>query len=191
MKGGGAKKRGRKMEFIIERYEAAHPELDGGPTEPHLIAPWAMERGLWNKPPTPPVEILRRELSRYLKNQYIEDPQNRLVRKFHAVPLKIVTPDGSTRRMSSWHMIYETPKKKMLLSLQMRRRSAVRDVVQLDLDLGSYNDNNIFGETLPPMDFNLNPDVAESKMPGHYGDEPDEDDGPGDPEAGRPRQLGP
>src|SRR5207247_1360781 len=120
---------------------------------------WVIENGLWHKPPMPPVEVLRRELSRHLKNQYVEDPQKRVVRKNHAVPIKVTTPDG-VMRMSRWYGIFEAPKQHMALSTQLRRRQTARDAIQLTLDLESWNDNNVYGDTLPMPDWDLNKDVT-------------------------------
>jgi hypothetical protein len=44
----------------------------------------------------------------------------------------------------------------------------VADAIQLDLDWASYNDNNVLGVKLPPLDYNLTLDVQESKLPTTY-----------------------
>lgn len=133
------RKHARQMEYLIEQWKAGHPEEDGGPIEPHRIAPWALKRGLWVRPPMSPEEILRRELAKFLKNEYITDPQNRNVRKNHAVIIEVKTQEGVKRR-SRWYTLYEAPPKHMQASLQLRRRAALADVVQLELDFNSYND---------------------------------------------------
>jgi hypothetical protein len=60
--------------------------------------------------------------------------------------------------------------------LQLRRRAAVQDILQLDLDFHSYNDNNVFGVKLTPVDYDINKDVEESKMPTTYPSDPPRDD---------------
>jgi hypothetical protein len=88
------------------------------------------------------------------------------------IPVK--TPDGEKLRPLYRELFQATPEH-MKASFQLRRRGMVRDAVQLDLDYKSYLDNNVHGATLPPMDYNLNPDVEELNLPTTYPD-PDEDD---------------
>lgn len=180
--GRGQGKRAREMEYLFDRYKAAHPEEDGGPIEPHVIAPWAIRMGLWRRPPITPEETLRQELAKHLASQYITDPQEREVRKNHAIFIKVTTPDGVKRR-SRWYTLFQAPPDHMRQSAQLRRRAALADVAQLELDLDSYNDNNIWGVKLPPMDFNFNPDLAERKMPTQYPDEAPDAESEGDDEA--------
>ncbi len=164
-------KRAREMEYVLDRYRAAHPQADGAPIDPHEIAPWAIIRGLWKRPPITPEELLRKELARFLKAEYILDPQGRQVRKNHAMPVIVKTPEGD-RRHWRYYDIFHAPEKHMLGSLQIRRRGMVADAVQLDIDWASYNDNNVWGAKLPPIDYNLNLDVEESKLPTDYPEEP-------------------
>jgi hypothetical protein len=169
--------RGREMEYLIEQYQKAHPDEDASRIEPHRIADWACARGMWKKPPVPQEERLRRELARFLRGEYTLDPQGRNVRKHHAIIYIDQTPDGPKKR-SRWFEIYEAPAKHMQASLALRRRSALADVVQLNLDLESYNENNVRHETVPPMDFDFNKDLEEITLPTHYpveGPETDED----------------
>jgi hypothetical protein len=163
----------RRNEFIIEKYKAAHPDQDGAAIEPHLIAPWAISRGLIKVAPLTAEEILRRQLSQHLKTRYTTDPQNRRVRKHHAVMRTVDTADGP-KRFSSWHTIFEAPREHMKVALQARRNGALADVKQMVIDLESWNDNNIYGQSLPAMDVNFTPDVEESKMPTSYPSKPPE-----------------
>lgn len=164
-------KRAREMEFVIDRWRTAHPQEDGGPIQPHVIAEWATKRGLVKRQPVTPEEQLRRDIALYLKNRYFVDPQGREVRENHAVPIMVETPKG-IRRYSQYYDLFHAPKKHMLTSAQLRRRAAVADVRQLDLDLGSWNDNNVWGEKIEPMDFNLNKDLAEMRQPTEYPEGP-------------------
>lgn len=161
---------GRQMEYLIEQYKKTHPQEDISSIEPHLVAEWAVKRGMWQRPPVPPEERLRRELSRYLRGEYTRDPQGRSVRKHHAVIYIIQTENGPQKR-SRWFEIYQAPAKHMQASLALRRRAALADVQQLNLDLESYNENNVRGETLVPMDFDFNKDIEESRLPTHYPEE--------------------
>jgi hypothetical protein len=156
----------------MDKYAETHPD-EGPEIHPERIAAWAVQQGLWKWIPIDPVEILRRQLSRSLREEYMDDPQGRVVRANHPVPGDVMTPDG-LRRLSTWYPIFAIPPKKMRLSMQLRRRAALADVVQLKIDFDSYNDNNLFKETIEPLDFDFNKDIEEMNMPTEY-DEPDED----------------
>lgn len=163
----------RKMLYLIEQYKLAHPD-EGTEASPHLAAPWAIKQGLWKRPPIEPEEILRRLMCRALRDDYMEDPQHRWVRKHHPVIVEVKTKDG-IKRYSTWYDIYEMPPEKMRGSLQLRRRAALADVQQLKFDFDSYNDNNNFGATLQAMDFDFNKDLAEMAEPVTYPSEAPED----------------
>lgn len=70
-------------------------------------------------------------------------------------------------------------------SLQLRRRAALADVMQLKFDFDSCNENNRHSSTLAPMDFDFNKDIDELSQPvtypneapneGHDDDETEED----------------
>jgi hypothetical protein len=171
--------RGRaKMAFLLELYHRAHPELDPDDVDPDQVSSWAIRTGAYRREPIDLQVHLRRELSRYLRTEYTTDPQKREVRKYHAVPYVVQTKDGPRTRYHYFE-INSLTDKQMLVSRQLRRRAALRDVLQMDLDFGSWLDNNKHGHRLEPMDWNFNPDVAEAKLPTTYPDQApplDEDD---------------
>lgn len=166
-----------QMKYMIEKYAQAHGIKSHEATEPHLVADWAVAKGMWVRPPPTPQETLRRFLARHLRAEQIRDPQGRMVRAHHAVIYEVQTDDGSKRR-SRWYRIFEAPPPHMMASLQLRRRSAFSDVHQLNIDWESYNENNTRNATLPAMDFDFNKDLEEAKQPTSYPEDPppDEDD---------------
>ena len=163
------RKRGnRKMIFLKDRYLEAH--LDEGPeVEPDRVAAWAIRKGLWQYIPQSPQEVLRRRLSRALRDDYIEDPQGREIRAYHPIVKEVMTQDG-LRRHSTWHPIFTTEPGFIRQAFQLRRRAAFSDVAQLSLDFDSYNDNNIFDAELEAFDFDFNKDLEEMRMPTEYPD---------------------
>lgn len=169
-----------EIEYVMEQYRLAHPGVDPA-VEPHLIAEWAIKAGISRPIPETPEELLRKDIARYLKNVYEDDPQGRHVRKNHAIFIQVQTPDGPKRR-SRWYEKDVAPPEHMRLSLQLRRTAAYHDVRQMDLDFQSYNDNNVYGAKLAPMDYDFNKDVQEANLPATYPSEPsfdvdeDEDD---------------
>jgi hypothetical protein len=162
------------MLYLVEQYKLAHPE-EGVNISPRLISAWAIKRGLWKRPPMEPEEILRRDLCRAMRNDYVIDPQGREVRHYHSVTTTIKTAEGD-RRSSTWYVSETAPPGHMRISLQQRRQAALADVKQLKLDFESYNDNNRFGATLPELDFNFNKDLEELELPTSYPNEWEEEE---------------
>ena len=165
------RRRNKRIEYILQIWQQEHP---GEAIEPHQLSPWAIKRGLDKKKPPSREEILRREISRELKNQYFVDPQGREVRANHAIPIDVQTPQG-LKRYSRWLPLFEAPPGHMRLSGQLRRKSAYADVRQLTLDLESWNENNSYGETIPIPSFNFDQDLEDSRQPTTYNEEPDDD----------------
>lgn len=147
------------MLYLVEQYKAAHLD-EGSEVYPDRVAKWAMHEGLWKRPPLDPEEILRRQIRRALRDDYIFDPQGREVRANHPVMEEFKTGEGLKLR-STWYPLFEMPPQKARSSFQLRRRAALMDVHQLDLDFNSYNDNNIFGEVLDRPDYDFNKDIEE------------------------------
>jgi hypothetical protein len=168
----------RIMRFLLEKFSAAFPD-EPLPIDPRKVARWAVETGMWKPKETPPVEVLRRKLCRALRHSYIEDPQGREVRANFAVVEEVMTPDGP-KRMSRFYPIYKAPPESVRQALALDRRQALATVKQMKLDFDSYNDNNEFGATLPPLDLDFNRDIEEMDMPVEYDPDPygdeDEDD---------------
>ena len=167
------RKRGnRKMIFLKDKYLEAHPD-EAPEVDPGRVAEWAIRKGLWKYIPQSPQEVLRRQLSRALRNDYIEDPQGREIRSYHPIAKEVMTQDGLKRR-STWYPIFTTEPGFIRRAFQLRRRAAFADVAQLSLDFYSYNDNNIFGAALEPLDFDFNKDLEEMRMPTEYPDGSDD-----------------
>lgn len=168
------RKANARMIYLVEQYKKAHAITDGA-VQPHLVASWAIENGLDTRPPITQEELLRKDIARALANDHFTDPKGREVRKNHAILIDVKTPGGFKRR-SQWYTIYEAPPKHMRTSLQLRRRAALSDVIQLQLDFESYNDFNKFGEKLDPPDFDYNKDIAELKQSAEWPEGPDMDE---------------
>jgi hypothetical protein len=166
-------KKKAQMEYVLSQYRLAHPNTDPA-IEPHLVAPWAIKKGIIIPRVVTQEDVLRRDLSTHLKSEHVTDPQDRRVRKNHSIPVEVQTQDGVKRR-SKWYSIFEAPAPHMHLSLALRRSMALSDCQQLELDLRSYNDNNIHSAVLPNLDYNFNLDIEEANLPTTYPAAPPED----------------
>lgn len=87
-----------------------------------------------------------------------------------------MTPKGP-RLLSRWYPIFEASATVARTSFSLRKRRALADVRQLHFDFMSWNENNVRGEQLDPMDFNFNPDLTELDQPTEYPEGPENDDG--------------
>jgi hypothetical protein len=132
-------------------------------------------------PPRPfdPLKMFAHELSAAAREEYYTDAQGREVRKKHV--FVIIEADGTRR----WHWVDIVTAKPdpMHKSLQARRRQALGDVVQLDIDRSSYNDNNLFGAEIA-MSYNFDEDLAEMRMPTSYPDEASDSEADVEPSPG-------
>ena len=159
----------RQMIYLVELYQREHPEQDGV-IDPDAVTEWAIETGRYIPPPISAHKLLRQKISRAIRNHYTEDLQGREVRKYHVV----VEHDGD-KTHTTVYSIENAPPEHMRKSCSLRRRSALRDVLQLKLDFDSYNENNKFGVQLSPLDFDFNKDVEEMSLPTFYPLEAPED----------------
>jgi hypothetical protein len=160
----------RKMIYLVELYQKEHGE-EGEEIDLDSVSHWALEEGKYKLKPVSPQKILRRMMAQALRGDHTTDPQGREVRKYHFVTQQ----DDSGKTTSRAYDIFNAPPDHMKLSLSLRRRSALKDVAQLELDLQSYNDNNKFGETIEGFDYNFNKDLEEGAMPTDYPSEAPED----------------
>lgn len=161
-------KRGSKrMNYIIECYKNAHPN-EGPDVSPDLVADWAMTRpGLYRPIPITPRDQLKRLLARSLRETYMTDPQGREVRANHPVFEEVMTTEGP-KRLARYYPLFQSPAEIARVFFSYKRRAALHDVMQLDLDFESWADNNVFHETLERPDYNFNIDMEELKQPIEY-----------------------
>lgn len=160
----------RKMLFLVEKYKDAFP-AETLPLNPKKVAQWAYDSGMWKPREVEPREILRRKLCRALRHSYIIDPQGREVRANYATVEEVMTADGP-KRMSRFYPTFKAPPEVVRQGLALDRRQALATVQQMKLDFDSYNDNNEFGTTLPPLDLNFNRDIEEMNLPAEYDPDP-------------------
>lgn len=139
----------------------------GKDLDSRAAASWMISTGKWQPPFYDPVKALAKEVSKAAREETIIDPQGREVRKRHAYTY--VDETGQKRWLFA--DILTADPQKMALSLQHRRRAALGDIVQLNTDRESYNDNNPFGAQIQ-MSFNFDEDLEEMEHPGEYPDSP-------------------
>jgi hypothetical protein len=165
------------MALLLEMYHKAHPDENPAHTDPDAVSAWAIREGVYDHKPVSPGRALRRLITQHLRSEYSVDPQGRDVREHHVVVTEIERPDGSVVQKSDYYRLRQAPLQHMQLSLQLRKRSSQAIVVQVETDRRSYNDNNVFGAQLPPMDYDFNKDIEELDQPTTYPDAPPDGEG--------------
>jgi hypothetical protein len=155
------------MLFIIEKYQEIHGvetfDLDD-------VAEWAEKELKYIVAPITPKQMLKRKLTRALKTERIVDPQKREVRKWLSV-----RHNENGHVWTEWAQMLNADPGHMRMSQQQHRQYILDNCRQHKLVFDSYNDNNKFGATLPPNDYNFNPDLDELDLPTKYPlDKPEE-----------------
>lgn len=148
--------------------EVFRREVTSQPVEIAVVAKWAIEHGLWKPAYKSPEEILAGELSHALREQYIEDPQGRRVRRKHARRVEQVLSDGTTKQRVFWDDITTATPEYMQASLQQRRRLILSDCQQLKTDVDSYNENYNGSGNPVQTSFDFEEDLLESELPTEY-----------------------
>jgi len=105
----------------------------------------------------------------------MEDPQGREVRANHPVFQDVVTPEG-VRHLARYYPLFDSPAEIARVFFSWKRKAALSDVRQLNLDFESWLDNNKFGDTLERPDYNFNVDIEEMKQPTEYPEDEEEDE---------------
>ena len=70
------------MLFLVELYQR---EFGVGTIDLNEVAEWAIREGHYRPEPISPAKILKGQMAKAMKNEHITDPQDREVRKWHAV----------------------------------------------------------------------------------------------------------
>ncbi len=96
---------------------------------------WAIQRHLLQLPRVDPLDILARQMSSALREEYDTDEKGRRYRVNYAVRIG--------KRLSLWSNRDYAPHDHMEISFAQRRNGIVGDCIQLKTDVDSYND---FGE---------------------------------------------
>jgi hypothetical protein len=127
-----------QLQDLASQYQAATGILRFRSAE---VGAWAIANGLWQPSNEAILRQFSSDLSRALREEYIQDAQGRRVRAKHAI-----REEGLQGRL--WADIHTAPREHMEIAFQQRREQIVADCVQLKTDLDSYNDNQNDGEPL-------------------------------------------
>lgn len=168
MAGPRNQKRKREIEYVIDLWRSEHPDESGMPIAPEVVADWADHKKVVRRQHVSPAEVLRREIVSYLGQSTQTDPQGREVRGYAVNFVKVKTAKGETRRRSRWLPLFDAPKVFAKGFFQWQRTGALHDLISMETNRESWNDNNRFGEIIEQGSLDFTNDVAEMKMPTTY-----------------------
>ena len=102
------------------------------------VAAWMIRQG-WQLKPRDAAKVLRKELAVAMRQEYMEDPQGRRIRRNHAE--RLPHREGQQKQGVLWHDIATATRPQMQAAFQQRRQGIVMDCRQLQQDVDSFNTN--------------------------------------------------
>lgn len=122
-----------QMQTLVTKYITAG---EPWPASTRQIASWALQNRLWSPQRSALVSQCADQLARAMREEYITDPQGRVVRAKHAA--RVETTGEQT---TLWADIRTASRDHMEIAFQQRRQQIVGDCRQLHADVDSYNQN--------------------------------------------------
>ncbi|MCC7143375.1 MAG: hypothetical protein IT349_14855 [Candidatus Eisenbacteria bacterium] len=129
------------------------------PASTRQIATWAIRHQRWVARESALVGQCADLLARAMREEYIRDPQGRVIRAKHAAR---VEKEGE--QLTLWADIRTASREHMEVALQQRRQQIVGDCRQLKADTDSFNENQSRGRQPIQMIFDFTLDVAELEV---------------------------
>ena len=139
-----------QLQRIVNRYIEAGEEW---PATSHQIAAYAISTHLWEAQGATVLDLCAEQLARAMREEYIRDPQGRVVRAKHAARV-------AGQQTVLWADIGTASREHMAIAFQQRRQQIVGDCRQLKADTDSYNENNNTGKPIQ-MVIDFTDDLAE------------------------------
>ena len=96
------------------------------------IAAWAVHNGLWKPRPADVINQCAEQVARAMREEYITDPQGRVVRAKHAARIE---------QFVLWADIRTADPAHIEVAFKQRRQQILGDCRQLQRDVDSFNDN--------------------------------------------------
>lgn len=163
---------GRKSrsEEIVEMVHTYQEEMGVTAVDIDAVATWAINRGKYSRPPKSMKQQAKEDISRALRASRHTDPQGRVVRTMHPVPVPSLL--GEQQQLEFvWVDMRDAQPIEMRSALAYRRQLILSDVKRHKDDTDSYNENNRHGEQIGLFDYDFNKDVQEASMPATYDEE--------------------
>ena len=140
-----------QLQSIVGEYIA---DGQNWPATSTQIAAWAIPRGRWKPQRSSLIRQFAEQLSRAMREEYIRDPQGRVVRAKHAARVE---------QKSLWADIRTAGRKHMQIAFKQRRQQILGDCRQLKADVDSFNENRSPAAPIQLI-LDFTHDVAELEM---------------------------
>lgn len=128
------------LQAVWRQFEYAN---DYSPKSAREAVEWAVEAGKLDLPEIDPLDVLAGQMSRALREEYIEDEYGRRHRVNHAVR---VTKDGVQKTF--WGIMGFADHGHMQKAFTQRREQIVGDCLQLQVDVEVYNEKTPLEEDI-------------------------------------------
>ena len=146
----------RKLNYVQQLQRIVTKYIEDGeewPATSHQIARYAINNHLWEAQKATVIDLCAEQLARAMREEYISDPQGRVVRSKHAARV-------AGEQTVLWADIRTASREHMVVALQQRRQQIVGDCRQLKADTDSYNENYNTGKPIQ-MVFDFRDDLVE------------------------------
>lgn len=153
------------MTYSEEMQDIANKYMVSGepwPASTRVIAGWAIRNGLWAPSRSSMIDECAEQLSRAMREEYIQDPQGRSVRAKHAARREL-----NGQQHTFWADIRTATREHMELAFQQRRQQILGDCRQLKVDADSFNQNKNHGDPIQ-MVFDFTLDLEELEAVGRH-----------------------
>jgi len=167
-------KKKSKNEIIQDLAEEWRAQTGKSPIDAGDFAAWLIREKGWQPEPVTAFKVIRKEVQRALREQYIDDPQGRRVRRKHPQRIAVEMKDGSQEQHVLWHDIREASRPEMQAAFQQRRFGVVLDCHRLKTDVDSYNENWNTSTVSIQMEFDFTDDMADLDYDEHGADYEDD-----------------
>lgn len=145
--------------------------IETGATEIDVdrAAQWALAKGKYQRLPISQIEQCKRDMRRSLQQATYIDPQGNEVRTMHAVR------NWKGQQLTLWVDSRTAKPDVMYEALKQSHGGVANDVKRIAIEEQSYNLNNPYGATLPPLTYDFTAVAEDAKLSGEYDDTYDED----------------
>lgn len=157
---------GEQLRELVREYRAAG---EPWPADSKQLASWMIKKKKWHPTRKNAIDLLAPQVSRAMAEDFFTDPQDRRVRRMHAVRESVELDDGTHRQHSIWVEMDDpaTSREQMQNAFQHRRGQVLGDCRQLKTDVDSYNDNNNPGPTVEML-WDFTDDLLEMEQSTEY-----------------------
>lgn len=143
------------MQQLWKQYETEHDHL---PTGTRPVVEWAVRAGKLKLPTVDPMDLLAKQMSKALREEFDTDEKGRRFRVNHSIR---IMENGV--QQTFWGIMGFASRDFMEKTFTQRREGVINDCVQLKTDVDVYNDRNPHEEAIQIV-LDFTEDVAERQV---------------------------